>query len=640
MVTPRWMFLLACASTYNLFRSWGTLRKIHTTMGMEEWIQPGGAASDAPLHVALADTILRGLSAGSSAAADIPFLWASSTPTPETLVAPTLSLSLPTNKTTPIPPAERATAAASPKNNHIRKDSTSNNNKPVPVVVISALRPDYLDAVLKAIQPSHQNPHTPAWILHSKRYVFCHKNNFTDRDNRWNETQTVAQKYNFDVHVFDGLPVGLHPPRNPIRAYYTKIQWYHMMDYLFHTLNETEVLLLEDDAVLAHDGLLVAASLLRTQHTTRPDVHHVALGGAAGINKINADPNAIMVVRPHFFTAMAYSLNVTVFDQIHATFQHLQASLAGRTQDDLDRQENYIGHADWTMEIIERHFVKDLLQLEPSVGRMHHIGLVGMGYDGNGRPHQPFPVPWRFCQTIVANDTRTMDDLVLLDGIRDMHGFDCPNTMSAVHRICPGTPPLTDRYGANQVTMRKPEAAQPKEKIQLTPEETEQIVRIQAWRAQKRAAEREERDKRRATAANSKRTRKARDDTKSKVSAKLLAAKETRHAQVLAANNNNVDTAEVWKALPVAGTIRAKARQATEEAQRNNGDEAMSQRQLRNLAKLAQDEARQANRAAEKAKASPMIAKVKPSRRHSARLPPTLAASGTTLQKYQARLYG
>ena len=84
-------------------------------------------------------------------------------------------------------------------------------NKPghIPIVVISSLRPDYLNQVLDAIEPHNQNPNTPDWIVRSPKYVFAHKNDATHIDNRWNETQAIARKHNCTLVTFEGTPTGV-----------------------------------------------------------------------------------------------------------------------------------------------------------------------------------------------------------------------------------------------------------------------------------------------------------------------------------------------------------------------------------------------------------------------------------------------
>ena len=37
--------------------------------------------------------------------------------------------------------------------------------------------------------------------------------------------------------IFDQLYAGTHPPPEFVMAYYAKHTWYHMMEYLFHTIN-------------------------------------------------------------------------------------------------------------------------------------------------------------------------------------------------------------------------------------------------------------------------------------------------------------------------------------------------------------------------------------------------------------------
>jgi len=292
----------------------------------------------------------------------------------------------------------------------------------VPIVVISSLRPTYLAQALRAIKAQHQNPNTPDWMLHGKRYVFAHKNPHTDHDDSFNHTQAAANAFGYQLHVFDGIDVGPYPPSKPIRSYYTKQTWYRMMRHLFHTINETEALILEEDALLAHDGLLVASALLE-EKWKRSDVHSIALGGHAGQNKIQPNPDTFLAVRPKHFQAMAYSLDATVFDQIDQAFLKAQAELQEASQTFLDQNENKLVSADWTMEITHKQLLPDLIQLEPSVGRMRHIGRHGMGYNGNGEKHRSFSTPWESWNAQVSDDSRDLSKFYLFPtDVRGFHG--------------------------------------------------------------------------------------------------------------------------------------------------------------------------------------------------------------------------
>jgi hypothetical protein len=57
-------------------------------------------------------------------------------------------------------------------------DVTVGGGRPIPVVIISALRPHYLLQVLESLQ--RQNPNTPAEILHSPRYLLVHRHVHND----------------------------------------------------------------------------------------------------------------------------------------------------------------------------------------------------------------------------------------------------------------------------------------------------------------------------------------------------------------------------------------------------------------------------------------------------------------------------
>ena len=93
-------------------------------------------------------------------------------------------------------------------------------------------------------------------------------------------------------------------------TYFVKHTWMRQMKYLFgdDTLNLTEALFLEDDAVLTYDALLTASVLLE-QKAHSLDVHSICLGGWSGQNSFNAHPDTFLKQLWNYNQAMAYSVN-------------------------------------------------------------------------------------------------------------------------------------------------------------------------------------------------------------------------------------------------------------------------------------------------------------------------------------------
>lgn len=178
----------------------------------------------------------------------------------------------------------------------------------VPVVIISALRPAYLEQVMVSL--SQQHPNTPAWIAKSPRYLFVHRHERNDLGSAYTDVQVLASKYNWTLHEFQGL----HSPKAKMNVNANRA-WYRMMSFLFRHLYAEEAIMVEDDAVLAPDALMVAAKLLQEKRL-RHDVHAISLGGCSGDNKINPDPRTYLALRPRFFHAMAYSMNATLFQSL------------------------------------------------------------------------------------------------------------------------------------------------------------------------------------------------------------------------------------------------------------------------------------------------------------------------------------
>ena len=274
---------------------------------------------------------------------------------------------------------------------------------------------------------------------------------------RYNETIQLANEYGYKVHVFDQFyddSVDDDDDRNSERnnnnnpsskqrrrrrrptrtlAYYAKYAWYAMMNHLFHTMHvSSEALVVEDDAVISYDGLLVASKLfqLKSSEPYNSYVQSITLGGWAGSNLINAKPSTLMIIRPKYYQAMVYSINGTIFDTIQSNFRnskqqqqqreqerrHNSTSILDSDDDDDDdtavRERSVVD--DWTEEITIRHLVTNLTMMRPSVSRMKHIGIHGMGVDGNASTlRENYPTPWLHWNATIHDQRRTRNDFYL-----------------------------------------------------------------------------------------------------------------------------------------------------------------------------------------------------------------------------------
>jgi hypothetical protein len=165
---------------------------------------------------------------------------------------------------------------------------------------------------------------------------------------------------------------------------------------------------------LAEDALLVSAILLKEKFK-RSDIHAIALGGHKGSNRINPDPDTYLAVRSYYFQAMAYSMNISIFEELQAASDQYHAK---RVEDSssVNKKEKVrkVERNDWTEEITLSNFLQNLTMLTPSVGRMHHIGEFGMGAGGNGfGKREAVPIPWKNWHEIITNQNRTAANFYL-----------------------------------------------------------------------------------------------------------------------------------------------------------------------------------------------------------------------------------
>jgi alpha-1,6-mannosyl-glycoprotein beta-1,2-N-acetylglucosaminyltransferase len=170
----------------------------------------------------------------------------------------------------------------------------------------------------------------------------------------------------------------------------------------------------EDDAVLAPDALLVAAALFQ-EKSRRTDIHSICLGGWSGESRILANPDTFLAVRSIYFQAMTYSLDREIFGRIDAKFRLVEGHKTG-------------AYTDWSEEITVRRFIINLTQLTPSVGRMWHIGAVGMGWDGSGQIRRDIAskTPWDAWNGTITNWNRNLSTYFLEPNeVTDVFGFVC-----------------------------------------------------------------------------------------------------------------------------------------------------------------------------------------------------------------------
>jgi F5/8 type C domain len=307
---------------------------------------------------------------------------------------------------------------AYPQQQQQQQRSTLSSRKPfqypVPIVIICSMRPDYLRRVLDSLSLEQQHPSTPAWIAKSTRYIFIHRHSRNDKGTVHQDVLSLAQQYNYTVHEFNGL---YHPKlQMNINANFV---WYRLMSFLFQDLEVPEAFMVEDDTVLAHDGLLMAARLLQEKHS-RTDIHAVTLGGWSGENMIHPDPYTYVAIRQRYFQPMAYSMDRNFFQ-----------SLLEKKKERVMQVPGDLGIADWCEETTDAELVKDLTMLSPSLSRMHHIGKLGMGGYGDGDTNtatrQVTKVgSWHYWDKDLRNPNTTIDDFHLEPKeIADRFGFVC-----------------------------------------------------------------------------------------------------------------------------------------------------------------------------------------------------------------------
>ena len=226
----------------------------------------------------------------------------------------------------------------------------------VPLVIISALRPDYLAQLLQSLD--RQYP-PPAQIV-SERHLFIHRHERNGVGTAFQQTTELAQRHNFTIKIFDGpwdSSVAVNANANAA--------WYAMMRYAFHERGFHEIFVVEDDVILAPDALQTLAALF-AEKRRRTDVAAICLGGWSGENRVNAEANTILAVRSVHFQAMAYTMSAEYFAIVSSAKAHSNTRVP-----------------DWSEEI-PKLVREPLIMLTPSVSRMQHIGAEGMGQNGNG----------------------------------------------------------------------------------------------------------------------------------------------------------------------------------------------------------------------------------------------------------------
>ena len=334
------------------------------------------------------------------------------------------------------PTATNQPVARMPNSNNNNNGSIDNTTfLETPIVILSALRPQYLVKVLQSLERNNQHPHTPHWIANTTRYLFLHYHDFNRNKTLEQEVIRLANQYNYTLHYFRGV----HSLSLPMNANANYV-WYKMMKFLFFTLHVTEALIIEEDVPLAYDGLMMAARLLQEKrtinhrrssrssshnnnndnHNLGTTIHSISLGGWGGENLFFPHPDTYQISRRRIFQPMAYSMDRSLFEHIET-----------RKAKELLYQGLF--YRDWSEELGLANILPNIIQLQPTVSRMSHIGVYGMGPKGTvvnytkTGTRSTITDRWKPWESILVQTNRTMDTYRQdpPGRITDQHGFVC-----------------------------------------------------------------------------------------------------------------------------------------------------------------------------------------------------------------------
>ena len=280
------------------------------------------------------------------------------------------------------------------------------------IVIISSVRVEYTKRLLDSLPP---NITSPRFMLVDDTLADSPKSNL-------DALTALANRHAFKMVVFNQT-MNATAKKATRTSSSTQDSWYTMVATAFSQIGQnTDVLFLEDDVVLSPDALTVACVLFDAKRND-PDVHGIALGGWSGEHLINAQPDTLAVRLAFNFQGMAYGIDRRLFAFLQ---KRRQLVLLNET---LSKQAAI--HKDWTTAIpmylglnlsTGKATPAELVLLVPTMGRMYHIGAVGLGQDGNGKRkrHIPPHPPWFPYSNFTHNASFT-----ILPERRDVYGFVC-----------------------------------------------------------------------------------------------------------------------------------------------------------------------------------------------------------------------
>ncbi|EDV29675.1 uncharacterized protein TRIADDRAFT_52327 [Trichoplax adhaerens] len=207
-----------------------------------------------------------------------------------------------------------------------------------------------------------------------------------------------------------------------------KQQWYNVVKQTFEdkdifglgSVYEEDVLFLEDDIELSKDAIKMIWYMLQIKNSRYKTVA-VGLGGWSGENLVNPHPDTVVIRYMLFFPGMAYAFNASVWREI-------------KTSRFLTIKVN-----DWS-EALGWLWVGRYNVIVPTLGRIWHIGAIGLGHTGDGKKRrriEPNPA-WSKSPRLVD-----LNKITLNTGERDLFGMYCnPSDWTpymSVKCMCPKT---------------------------------------------------------------------------------------------------------------------------------------------------------------------------------------------------------
>ena len=162
---------------------------------------------------------------------------------------------------------------------------------------------------------------------------------------------------------------------------------------------------------MSPDAIKVLWYCSRVKNTFGPDIWQVALGGHSGQNMVNPHPDTFNVRKTTYFQAMAYAFNSTFWDLVRSHSN----SIFSNTLDDFS-------------EALALFFAwpklrKTLHIVAPTMGRMWHVGGVGLGLGGDYKERRNVQnkTSWERTPRFIDLTKASVNQ-----GIRDQFGILCP----------------------------------------------------------------------------------------------------------------------------------------------------------------------------------------------------------------------